>query len=58
LPERFFTETLADGPNKGAVLSKEEIDKLLDEYYELRGWDKETSIPSKKKLAELGLGQL
>jgi aldehyde:ferredoxin oxidoreductase len=40
------------------VLSKEEIDKLLDEYYELRGWDKETSIPSKKKLAELGLGQL
>jgi aldehyde:ferredoxin oxidoreductase len=55
LPERFFTETPADGPNKGAVLSKEEIDKLLDEYYELRGWDKETSIPTNKKLAELGL---
>jgi aldehyde:ferredoxin oxidoreductase len=55
LPDRFFTEALADGPNKGAVLSKEEIDKLLDEYYELRGWDKETSIPTNKKLAELGL---
>jgi len=51
----IFTETPADGPNKGAVLSKEEIDKLLDEYYELRGWDKETSIPTNKKLAELGL---
>ncbi len=28
---------------------------MKDEYYELRGWDKSTGIPTKEKLAELGL---
>jgi aldehyde:ferredoxin oxidoreductase len=31
-----------------------EIDKMLDEYYTARGWDKE-GIPQKEKIAELGL---
>ena len=31
---------------------------MLDEYYEVRGWDKRTGIPTKKKLGELGLGDV
>ena len=31
------------------------MNKLLDEYYELSGWDKERGIPAKGKLIELGL---
>lgn len=31
---------------------------MLDEYYEARGWDKETGIPTKEKLQQLGLGSL
>jgi len=29
---------------------------MLDYYYEFRGWDKETGIPTEEKLEELGLG--
>jgi aldehyde:ferredoxin oxidoreductase len=31
-----------------------ELDKMLPEYYQLRGWDKE-GIPTKERLKELGL---
>ena len=53
--DRFFTEPLPEGPAKGAVLSRDTIDRLLDEYYELRGWDKRTGLPTTAKLIELGL---
>lgn len=55
LPDRFYTEPLPEGPTKGAVLSREMIDRLLDEYYELRDWDKASGLPTKEKLVELGL---
>ena len=54
-PDRFFKEPVLDGPFEGAVLSREAVDKLLDAYYKLRGWDKETGIPGREKLIELGL---
>ncbi len=41
-PERFFEEPIISGPNKNRMLSKEGVDHMLDEYYELHGWDKET----------------
>jgi len=50
LPERFFTEPIPEGPDKGAVLSRKEVEDTLDEYYELRGWDKATGLPTLKKL--------
>ncbi len=54
-PNRFYEEPLPEGPAKGAVLSKDKIGQLLDEYYELRGWDKELGLPTEQKLTELGL---
>ncbi|MFC1970429.1 aldehyde ferredoxin oxidoreductase family protein [Chloroflexota bacterium] len=54
-PDRFFTEPLPEGPAKGAILSRDKIRQLLDEYYELRSWDKETGLPTAEKLNELGL---
>lgn len=54
-PDRFYTEPLPEGPAKGAMLSRDTIKQVLDEYYELRGWDKETGLPTKQKLIELGL---
>ncbi|MFX0067879.1 MAG: aldehyde ferredoxin oxidoreductase family protein [Promethearchaeota archaeon] len=32
-----------------------DYDAMLDEYYELRGWNRETGIPTEEKLRELGL---
>jgi aldehyde:ferredoxin oxidoreductase len=52
---RFYQEPMPEGSAKGSVLSRETIDKLLDEYYELRKWDKESGLPSIEKLTELGL---
>ena len=54
-PDKFFEEPMPDGPAKGAVLSRDTIDRLLDEYYEIRGWDKKTGVPTAEKLREIGL---
>lgn len=51
LPKRFTDEPLPEGPGKGEVV---ELDRMMDDYYQLRGWDS-NGYPSKEKLAELGL---
>jgi aldehyde:ferredoxin oxidoreductase len=33
-----------------------EIEPLLKSYYQARGWDEKTGIPTRAKLDELGLG--
>jgi aldehyde:ferredoxin oxidoreductase len=55
LPARLL-EPLPEGPYQGEAISKGTLNKMLNIYYELRGWDKETGIPTKEKLKELGLG--
>lgn len=40
-PDRAFEVPIRTGPQAGKVLSREEYDKLLDIYYEKRGWDSE-----------------
>ncbi|MBS7627231.1 hypothetical protein KEJ36_00125, partial [Candidatus Bathyarchaeota archaeon] len=42
----------------GTRLDEEKFRCLLEEYYQLRGWDVETGIPTKRKLEELGLGDV
>ncbi len=56
LPERLLTEPLKGGASKGHFVSRDELNQMLDEYYEARGWDVETGAPSREKLEELGLG--
>lgn len=56
LPPRFTEEPLPDGPSKGHRIPKEELERMLNDYYELRGWDKKTGNPTKEKLKELDLG--
>ena len=53
-PAKFYDEAIPDGPAKGARLSREDIDKLKQEYYQLRGWDK-MGVPSAQKLHDLEL---
>jgi aldehyde:ferredoxin oxidoreductase len=52
LPERFFAETLKEGPPKDKVMPRQEFEKALDEYYALRGWDAQ-GRPTLEKLASL-----
>jgi aldehyde:ferredoxin oxidoreductase len=55
LPKRILTEPLPSGIAKGRKLTQSQLDKMLDEYYQLRGWDIQTGTPSKEKLRELKL---
>lgn len=52
LPQRFLTEALQRGPVKGQIF---EMDRLLDDYYEARGWDLKTGYPQRAKLESLDL---
>ncbi len=51
LPQRLLKEPISSGPAKGKVV---ELDKMLPEYYDLRGWDRE-GVPTPERLKELGL---
>ena len=33
-----------------------QVNQMLDDYYEARGWDRKTGVPTDAKIAELGLG--
>ncbi|MBI4790534.1 MAG: aldehyde ferredoxin oxidoreductase family protein [Chloroflexi bacterium] len=55
LPERLMTEPLRAGGSKGQVLRRQDLDKMLDEYYSLRGWDVKTGTPTREKLTDLRL---
>jgi aldehyde:ferredoxin oxidoreductase len=54
-PERLMTEPLKAGNSKGQMISKEDLDTMLDEYYSLRGWDVKTGMPTREKLTDLRL---
>jgi aldehyde:ferredoxin oxidoreductase len=55
LPTKILKQPVADdGIAKGAVVTQEELDLMLDDYYEARGWDKQ-GVPTAAKLKELGL---
>jgi len=51
LPPRLLHLARNDGMAAGVL---PELDKMLEEYYRLRGWD-ENGIPSKEKLKQLNL---
>ncbi|MFO8089361.1 MAG: aldehyde ferredoxin oxidoreductase family protein [Desulfatiglandaceae bacterium] len=54
LPYRVVHEPIPDGPAAGRFCPPEELDRMLDRFYSLRGWSKD-GIPEEWKLRELGL---
>jgi aldehyde:ferredoxin oxidoreductase len=51
---RWGEEPVPDGPFKGFRIDPADFNRLLDEYYALRGWD-QSGIPSNSTLSALGL---
>ncbi len=58
LPKRLMEDPLPEGPAKGMVIDTDTLEVMKDAYYEFRGWDKATGIPSREKLRELNLDDL
>jgi aldehyde:ferredoxin oxidoreductase len=56
-PARLYEDPIADGPNQGHVLSREDIDNLLNWYYEARGWN-QNGIPTRETLRAVGLPEV
>ena len=52
IPYRILEEPLPNGPAAGKVIGKENFDTMLNEYYELRGWD-QNGIPTQETLRRL-----
>jgi aldehyde:ferredoxin oxidoreductase len=52
---RAMEEPVPSGPYKGERLEQEGMDKMLDDYYRVVGWDKVTGAPTRKTLEDLGL---
>lgn len=56
-PQRFYDRPLRRGGDTH-MLSKDGVDHVLSRYYELRGWDVKTGIPTQGKLRELQLNDV
>ena len=62
LPERIYSEPLGEKPTiylmdyyRTKKLTKEDVIKLVEDYYHERGWDPSTGIPTREKLIALEL---
>jgi len=53
LPKRILTEPIKGGKYDGRRIN--DLDGMLDEYYEESGFDKKTGWPTREKLEDLGL---
>ncbi|MFB0536115.1 MAG: aldehyde ferredoxin oxidoreductase family protein [Anaerolineae bacterium] len=58
LPWRMMNEPVPDGPNKGMITDEAMLDRFLDEYYALHGWDPATGIPRPETLKTLDLADV
>jgi len=58
LPWKVMNVPIPDeGVAKGSFVSQEDLDLLLDDYYEVRGWTKD-GVPTVEKLNEIGMEDL
>jgi aldehyde:ferredoxin oxidoreductase len=56
LPERFY-EPIKEGPFTGMQLTHEELEGMKTKYYQLRGWDEKTGIPTEETLKRYGFNK-
>jgi len=60
----FNPEFMLPGPKgklisrKGMVVERDKFEKMMDEYYIMRGWDLETGLQKKERLEALSLSEI
>lgn len=57
-PKRFMEEPVKEGPYRGYRCEKENWDRMLDQFYDLHGWDRETGLQTRRGLEALGLEEV
>jgi aldehyde:ferredoxin oxidoreductase len=51
-------DPLPDGPAAGMVIDDATLERMKDAYYQVRGWDLATGIPTPDKLRKLDLEEV
>ena len=54
LPKRFYEEPSPAGPIKGHKIDVQAYQKMLEEYYAMRGWDS-AGVPGVDRIEALNL---
>ncbi|NIS70352.1 MAG: hypothetical protein GTO12_15840 [Proteobacteria bacterium] len=61
-PDKFFEPLIAGAKeirlmdyNRNKELTRDDVEKMFDDYYDERGWDIEKGIPTRQKLEDLDL---
>jgi aldehyde:ferredoxin oxidoreductase len=54
-PKRFMVESVRSGPYAGFKADEAKFQKMLNEFYERWGWDRETGMQTRTGLEKLGL---
>lgn len=54
-PPRLMTEPVKSGPFRGQRIDKERWARMLDEYYDLHGWDRTTGLQLSSQLKRMDL---
>jgi aldehyde:ferredoxin oxidoreductase len=54
LPARVHDDPMPSGSAQGQVIPRDEFERMLSEYYSLRGWDHQ-GVPTASKLEGLGI---
>ena len=57
LCDRYMKEPVKSGPGKG-MKCEDYMEDILDQYYQYKGWDVETSLQTRAKLEELELREV
>jgi aldehyde:ferredoxin oxidoreductase len=55
LPDQYFTDLMTDGHFEGFAKDRSNMKVIKDHYYQLRGWDLSTGVPTRGTLESLDL---
>ena len=58
LQGKWVAGPIPGGPLKGSAIDRDKFEKMLEDYYQMRGWDKETGIPTQERLQALGVSEV
>ncbi len=54
LPGRYFDDPMPKGMPAGHRIDREEFEKMLDRYYDLRGWSPDGLVPEERAMEVIG----
>lgn len=57
-PKRLMEDPVLTGPSAGELIDSREWERMLDEYYEERGWDPESGLQTRLGLERLSLQEV